>query len=105
MTGRRRLKVMVKSPWLVELERAIRRDSAAIRKLDERKVELDIEARRHDIHIARRFVAKRLRLNRELDKIGIIAVSSTPAELDTYVHSELERWGKVIKDNGNLTLD
>ena len=40
-----------------------------------------------------------------LDKIGIIAVSSTPAELDTYVHSELERWGKVIKDNGNLTLD
>lgn len=71
MTGRRRLKVMVKSPWLVELERAIRRDSAAIRKLDERKVELDIEARRHDIHIARRFVAKRLRLNRELDKIGV----------------------------------
>ena len=40
-----------------------------------------------------------------LDKIGIIAVSSTPAELDAYVHSELERWGKVIKDNGNLTLD
>jgi tripartite-type tricarboxylate transporter receptor subunit TctC len=40
-----------------------------------------------------------------LDKAGIIAVSSTPAELDAYVHSELERWGKVIKDNGNLTLD
>ena len=40
-----------------------------------------------------------------LDKAGIIAVSSTPAELDAYMHSELERWGKVIKDNGNLTLD
>jgi tripartite-type tricarboxylate transporter receptor subunit TctC len=40
-----------------------------------------------------------------LDKAGLIAVSSTPAELDAYVHSEIERWGKVIKDNGNLTLD
>jgi tripartite-type tricarboxylate transporter receptor subunit TctC len=40
-----------------------------------------------------------------LDKAGIIAVNSTPAELEAFVRSETERWGKVIRDNGNLTLD
>jgi len=40
-----------------------------------------------------------------LDEAGIIAVSSTPAELDAFVHSETERWGKVIRDNGNFTLE
>jgi tripartite-type tricarboxylate transporter receptor subunit TctC len=40
-----------------------------------------------------------------LEKAGIVAVSSTPAELNVYVHSETERWGKVIRDNGNFILD
>jgi tripartite-type tricarboxylate transporter receptor subunit TctC len=39
-----------------------------------------------------------------LDAAGIIAVSSTPAELDAYVRSETERWGKVIRD-GNFTTE
>jgi tripartite-type tricarboxylate transporter receptor subunit TctC len=40
-----------------------------------------------------------------LAEAGIIAVSSTPAELDAYVRSEMERWGKVIRDNGNFTME
>jgi tripartite-type tricarboxylate transporter receptor subunit TctC len=36
-----------------------------------------------------------------LTRAGIIAVSSTPAELDAFVRSETERWGKVIRDNGH----
>jgi tripartite-type tricarboxylate transporter receptor subunit TctC len=38
---------------------------------------------------------------RRLEEEGIIAVSSTPAELKALVHSETERWGKVIHDNAN----
>jgi tripartite-type tricarboxylate transporter receptor subunit TctC len=37
-----------------------------------------------------------------LDEAGIVAVSSTPAELNAFAHSETERWGKVIRDNGNF---
>jgi tripartite-type tricarboxylate transporter receptor subunit TctC len=44
-------------------------------------------------------VAQRLR------DAGIIAVSSTPAELNAYVHSEIERWGKVIRDNHDFILE
>jgi tripartite-type tricarboxylate transporter receptor subunit TctC len=40
-----------------------------------------------------------------LQDAGIIAVSSTPAELNAFVHSETERWGKVIRDNGNFILE
>ncbi len=40
-----------------------------------------------------------------LDRSGIVAVSSTPAELAAYVRSETERWGKVIHDNGNFTVE
>jgi len=40
-----------------------------------------------------------------LDEAGIIAISSTPAELDAYVRSETERWGKVIRDNGSFTIE
>ncbi len=40
-----------------------------------------------------------------LDAAGIIAVSSTPAELKALVRSETERWGKVIRDNGNFILE
>jgi tripartite-type tricarboxylate transporter receptor subunit TctC len=40
----------------------------------------------------------------QLGEIGISAVASTPAELDAYVRSESERWGKVLRDNGNLIL-
>jgi tripartite-type tricarboxylate transporter receptor subunit TctC len=36
-----------------------------------------------------------------LKDAGIIAVSSTPGELKAFVHSETERWGKVIHDNAN----
>ncbi len=42
---------------------------------------------------------------KRLEAAGIIAVSSTPAELNTLVHSETERWGKVIRDNGNFTVE
>jgi tripartite-type tricarboxylate transporter receptor subunit TctC len=37
-----------------------------------------------------------------LDQAGIVAVSSTPAELKAFARSETERWGKVIRDNGNF---
>jgi tripartite-type tricarboxylate transporter receptor subunit TctC len=40
-----------------------------------------------------------------LDEAGIIPVASTPAELDALVHREIERWGKVIHDNGNFSLE
>ena len=40
-----------------------------------------------------------------LEKAGIVAASSTPAELNAFVHSETERWGKVIHDNGNFILE
>ncbi len=39
---------------------------------------------------------------KRLETAGIIAVSSTPAELDAFVRSETKRWGKVIHDNGNI---
>lgn len=41
----------------------------------------------------------------KLTEAGIIAVSSTPAELDAYVRSETERWGKVIRDNHDFILE
>jgi tripartite-type tricarboxylate transporter receptor subunit TctC len=37
-----------------------------------------------------------------LDEAGIVSVSSTPAELKAFARSETERWGKVIRDNGNF---
>jgi tripartite-type tricarboxylate transporter receptor subunit TctC len=40
-----------------------------------------------------------------LSEAGIIAVSSTPAELSEFVHSETERWGKVIHENGGFILE
>jgi len=40
-----------------------------------------------------------------LDDAGIVAVSSTPAALEAYMRSETERWGKVIRDNGNFTAE
>ena len=42
----------------------------------------------------------------KLEKAGILAVgSSSPAEFDAFVRSELERWSKVLKDSGNIRLD
>ena len=38
-----------------------------------------------------------------LDEAGIIAVSSTPGELDAYVRSETKRWGKVLRE-GNFAV-
>jgi tripartite-type tricarboxylate transporter receptor subunit TctC len=40
-----------------------------------------------------------------LNQAGIIAVSSTPAELNDFVHSETERWGKVIRDNSGFIAE
>jgi tripartite-type tricarboxylate transporter receptor subunit TctC len=40
----------------------------------------------------------------KLQAFGIVAVSSTPAEFDRYVRSELDRWSKVFKDSG-IKLD
>jgi tripartite-type tricarboxylate transporter receptor subunit TctC len=37
-----------------------------------------------------------------LGEAGIVAVSSTPAELNAFARGETERWGKVIRDNGNF---
>jgi tripartite-type tricarboxylate transporter receptor subunit TctC len=42
---------------------------------------------------------------RRLEEAGIVAASSTPTELNAFVHSETERWGKVIRDNGNFILE
>jgi tripartite-type tricarboxylate transporter receptor subunit TctC len=36
----------------------------------------------------------------KLEKSGISAVSSTPAEFDAFMRKELERWGQVFKDSG-----
>ena len=36
----------------------------------------------------------------KLDKSGISAASSTPAEFDAFVRKELYRWGQVVKDSG-----
>ena len=36
----------------------------------------------------------------KLEKAGISAVSSTPAEFDAFVRKELDRWGQVFKDSG-----
>src|SRR5579862_9338489 len=38
-----------------------------------------------------------------LQEAGIIAVSSTPGELDAFVRSETKRWGKVLRE-GNITV-
>src|SRR5580658_11008908 len=35
---------------------------------------------------------------RRLEEAGIIAVSSTPGELDAYVRSETQRWGNVLRE-------
>ena len=35
-----------------------------------------------------------------LDKAGINAVSSTPAEFDAFFHAEGKRWTEIFKDSG-----
>jgi tripartite-type tricarboxylate transporter receptor subunit TctC len=42
---------------------------------------------------------------KRLQDAGIIAVSSTPGELKAFVHSETERWGKVIHDNASYIFE
>jgi tripartite-type tricarboxylate transporter receptor subunit TctC len=42
---------------------------------------------------------------KRLQDAGIIAVSSTPHELKTFVRSETERWGKVLHDNANYIIE
>jgi tripartite-type tricarboxylate transporter receptor subunit TctC len=36
---------------------------------------------------------------------GIVAVSSTPGELNAFVHSETERWGKVLHENAKAIVE
>ena len=36
----------------------------------------------------------------KLDKFGISAVSTTPAEFDRYIHGEMSRWSNVFKESG-----
>ena len=40
-----------------------------------------------------------------LQDAGIVAVSSTPGELNAFVHSETERWGKVLHDNAKAIVE
>jgi tripartite-type tricarboxylate transporter receptor subunit TctC len=40
-----------------------------------------------------------------LEKAGLFAVSSTPAEFRAFIRAETERWSKVIKDNPQVRLD
>jgi tripartite-type tricarboxylate transporter receptor subunit TctC len=36
----------------------------------------------------------------KIEALGYDVVGSTPAELDTFIKSEIVRWGKVVKDSG-----
>ncbi len=40
----------------------------------------------------------------KLEGLGAVIVGSTPEEFGTYVKSEIQKWGKVARDN-NVTLD
>jgi tripartite-type tricarboxylate transporter receptor subunit TctC len=42
---------------------------------------------------------------KRLQEAGIVAVSSTPGELNAFVHSETERWGKVLHENAKAILE
>ncbi len=41
----------------------------------------------------------------KLDRAGMFAVSTTPAEFQAFIAAETERWSKVIKDNPHIRLD
>jgi tripartite-type tricarboxylate transporter receptor subunit TctC len=49
-------------------------------------------------------VAADAEVSSKLQHVGIVAVSSTPAEFDRYYRGELDRWSKVFKDSG-ITLN
>jgi tripartite-type tricarboxylate transporter receptor subunit TctC len=40
----------------------------------------------------------------KLESLGAVIVGSTPDEFGTYVKSEIQKWGKVARDN-NVVLD
>jgi tripartite-type tricarboxylate transporter receptor subunit TctC len=42
---------------------------------------------------------------RKLENAGMFAVSSTPAEFDAFMRRETERWSRVLRESGTLTLD
>ena len=45
-------------------------------------------------------------LRAKLEKVGIeLAVSASPAEFDSFIRGETDRWSKVLKESGNLKLD
>ena len=39
-------------------------------------------------------------VNAKLSKFGISAVSTTPAEFDSYIRGEVDRWSNVFKESG-----
>jgi tripartite-type tricarboxylate transporter receptor subunit TctC len=42
----------------------------------------------------------------KLEKVGIeVASSRSPAEFDTFIRSETDRWSKVLKASGNIRLE
>jgi tripartite-type tricarboxylate transporter receptor subunit TctC len=41
----------------------------------------------------------------KLERTGMFAMSSTPAELESFIRSETERWSRFIRDNPQLRLD
>jgi len=41
----------------------------------------------------------------KLERAGMFAVKSTPAEFQAFIEVETERWSKVIKDNPQIRLD
>ena len=45
-------------------------------------------------------------LRAKLEKVGIeLAVSASPAEFESFIRGETDRWSKVLKESGNLKLD
>ncbi len=57
--------------WLANYRAELRRAIAAIGRIDGKKLALDIAARRLDRALARNYARNRLRLNEELDAIGV----------------------------------
>ena len=56
------------------------------------------------IQIAIAKVAADPEVNAKLSKFGISAVSTTPAEFNSYVRQERDRWSKVFRESG-IKLD
>jgi tripartite-type tricarboxylate transporter receptor subunit TctC len=49
-------------------------------------------------------ILKMPEVSEKLESLGAIIVGSTPEEFGAYVKSEIEKWGKVAREN-NVSLD